>query len=72
MLTIYGHIGTRQVPHLEQELLILPEHRNSAPVFVLFLLAIVMSVLQFTASKYPFSYLQTFLKQIRSRHGRVV
>ena len=28
--------------------------------------------LQFTASKYPFWYLQTFLKQIRSCHGRVV
>ena len=40
--------------------------------FVLFLLAILMSVLQFTASNCPFWYLQTFLKQIRSCHGRVV
>jgi len=35
-------------------------------------LAIVMSVLQCTASKYPFWYLQTFLKQISCRHGRVI
>ena len=30
---IYGHIVTRQVPHLEQELLILPEHPSSSQVF---------------------------------------
>jgi len=40
--------------------------------FLLFLLTIIMSVLQLMASKYPFWYLQTFLKQIRSRHGHVV
>ena len=31
-LIIYGHIVTRQVPHLEQELLILLEHQSSSPV----------------------------------------
>jgi hypothetical protein len=76
-LTMYGHIVTRQVPHQEQELLILPELLSSPQFlvdfifldlysflcnvlwiivcpFVLFLLAIVMSVLRFTASNYPF------------------
>ena len=31
-LTIYGHIVTGQVSHLEQELLILSEHRNISPI----------------------------------------
>ena len=61
----------RMMPHVEQELLILPGHMNSSPVFsvarssvffvmfcrslfALFLLVIVLSVLLFVASDYPF------------------
>ena len=80
------------VSHVEQELLTLPEHMSSSPVFsrirvarslffskhfcrslfVLFLLAIVLSVLWFTDSEYPlgvficaYAYLQIKMYQLR-------
>ena len=73
---------TRRVPHVDQELLPLPHHPGSPPVFsevhvarllvfcivfcgsmfVLFLLAIVLSVLPFTISDYLFGIFKLFFK----------
>ena len=73
------HISTRRVPLVEQELLTLPGHLSSPPVFsgvrvtrslvlyvvfpfVLFLLAIVFSVLlRYTDSDCPFGIFKLFL-----------
>jgi hypothetical protein len=72
---------TGQVPLAEQDLLTLPEHMSSPPVFnefrvtrslvfcvmfcrslfVLFPLTIVLSVLLFTDSDYPFGFFKLFL-----------
>jgi hypothetical protein len=72
-------ILTRQVPHVEQELLTLPEHLSSHPFFcgvrvdqslvfcVMFCksLAIVLSLcLRFTASNYPIGIFKLFVSVI--------
>ena len=83
----------RQVPHVEQELLILPEHLSSSPVFssvrvprslvfcvcfvdrcfVLFLLAIVLSVLlRFTDYDYPFGIIKLFINETNVIHNMYV
>jgi len=63
------------VAHEEQELLTLPEHLSSTPVLVVFVfLAIVMSVLRFMASGYPFDNLQkcrTMIATIKSSNRAI-
>ena len=74
LITWFLHRLTRRVPLVEQELLTLPEHLSTPPVFgwfrvtkysficvcfvdcclSSFFLAIVLSVLRFTDSDYPF------------------
>jgi hypothetical protein len=75
---------TRRMPLVEQELLTLPEHTSSHPVFsavrvtvlcvcfvdrclFFFLLAIVLSVLRFTDSDYPFSIFKLFFKRSKQK-----
>ena len=73
-----GSVNIRRLPLVEQELLILPDHLSSPPVFswvrfvrnlvfcvvfcrfVLFHLDIVLSVLRFTDSDYPFGIFKLF------------
>ena len=71
---------TRRVSLVKQQLLTLPEHRSSPPIFcgirvvfrrslfVLFRLAIVLYVLWSTASDYPVWYLQAFIIWTQQEH----
>jgi hypothetical protein len=86
IITGFVTILTRRVPLVEQELLTLPEHLSSPPVFsgvritrslvcpfVLFLLAIVLSVLlRYTVSDCPFGIFKLFLHYERQIDSEII